>query len=403
MNWTTTKDLTKQVNRLWERGLILRSVFPEEALFPKRLTLKTPTSSDLTHAFDDVRAWCAALSGMRGIRWISREVRHRVTGTNTYPAEAWVDTAEDAVALIGKTPAWQQFNQIVKTTQQRRPELLAWIQKRPHAALAAYGEWNRYLDLVDWIRRYPRPEVYLRLVDLPGIDTKFIEAHRGVLSELFDLGLPSHLIDDQFSGVNGFCRRYGFREKPERIRFRVLDPKHNPLGMSGHPDITLNIGTFADIRAAAKELPKVIFITENEINYLAFPEIEGSWIIFGAGYGFAALSYAAWMAGCRILYWGDIDTHGFAVLNELRRVFPFAESFLMDRATLLAHRTFWGTEPSPSTATLSRLERKEAALYDDLKYNRIAPKLRLEQERVSYSTLCNQLLALGFEIHECIR
>ena len=45
-------------------------------------------------------------------------------------------------------------------------------------------------------------------------------------------------------------------------------------------------------------------------------------------------------AGCAsldLVYWGDLDTHGFAILNRLRECFPHARSMLMDRATLLAH------------------------------------------------------------------
>ena len=44
---------------------------------------------------------------MKGIRFVSREVRHRVTGTNAYPSEAWLDSAEDAVALLGKKHQWR--------------------------------------------------------------------------------------------------------------------------------------------------------------------------------------------------------------------------------------------------------------------------------------------------------
>ena len=50
-----------------------------------------------------------------------------------------------------------------------------------------------------------------------------------------------------------------------------------------------------------------MFITENEINFLAFPAVADSLIIFGAGYGFETLVEAAWLARCRIHYWGDID------------------------------------------------------------------------------------------------
>jgi hypothetical protein len=49
------------------------------------------------------------------------------------------------------------------------------------------------------------------------------------------------------------------------------------------------------------------------------------------GYGFDNLAAALWLQQKDIYYWGDIDTHGFAILNQLRGFFPHAVSFLMDQ------------------------------------------------------------------------
>ena len=53
--------------------------------------------------------------------------------------------------------------------------------------------------------------------------------------------------------------------------------------------------------------------------------------IFGAGYGFETLGRTHWLAHCCLHYWGDIDTHGFAILDALRSRFGNVESLLMDR------------------------------------------------------------------------
>ncbi|MCK5200167.1 MAG: hypothetical protein KAR21_17540, partial [Spirochaetales bacterium] len=81
----------------------------------------------------------------------------------------------------------------------------------------------------------------------------------------------------------------------------------------------------------------------------------------------------------------DIDTHGFAILNQFRTSFPSVNSFLMDRQTLMAHQTHWGMEKTPTAADLSKLAREEAILYDELRYNKIKTNLRLEQEFVDFS------------------
>jgi hypothetical protein len=103
------------------------------------------------------------------------------------------------------------------------------------------------------------------------------------------------------------------------------------------------------------------------------------------------LSRAAWLHRCHLHYWGDIDTHGFAILAQLRHHFPHASSFLMDRGTLLAHRAFWSGESAPRRDDLSALTVAEAALYDELRFDRIQPGLRLEQERIGYGWLTDHL------------
>ena len=84
-----------------------------------------------------------------------------------------------------------------------------------------------------------------------------------------------------------------------------------------------------------------------------------------------------------LYYWGDIDTHGFRILDLLRSRLPDVRSLLVDRATLLAHDARWDHEPSPVNVHLEHLTADEAALYRDLVEDAYGPAVRLEQERVS--------------------
>ena len=61
MSWTTAGDLKAQLARRWQRGELLRPLVTGETSFPLRLTLKTPSSSELTERFEAVRAWIADL------------------------------------------------------------------------------------------------------------------------------------------------------------------------------------------------------------------------------------------------------------------------------------------------------------------------------------------------------
>lgn len=129
------------------------------------------------------------------------------------------------------------------------------------------------------------------------------------------------------------------------------------------------------------------YVMENEVTYLAFPIPEGAMAVLGGGYAVPLLEHLDWLAGLDVVYWGDIDTHGFTILDRLRRRLPHARSMLMDRATLLAHRDQWGTEPAPATARLGRLDKDEADLYADLISNAYDQSVRLEQERIRFSAV----------------
>jgi len=392
MSWTTPAELRAQVQRLWDRGDLLRAAVTDAVSWPLRLSLKTPGASDLSDRFEAVRDWVRAVADTPQVRIEWREWNHRVQGTQQLPAAVLLDTLQDALAFIGKGRQAQRFEAVWQQTAAMQPPLLAWLARRPIQTLDLADRWERLLDVVAWLQAHPRPGVYLRQVDVPGVDSKFIEAHRGVLAELLDLALPPEVVETHATGVAQFTRRFGFLDKPVRIRFRLLDPALPSLpGCEGLPDITLDSASFAALVLPVQR----VFITENETNFLAFPPAADAIAVFGAGYGWEALARASWLHRCQLHYWGDIDTHGFAILDQLRGHFPGVASFLMDRETLLAHRLHWGEEPDPARHDLSRLTTEEAAVYDDLRFDRHQPRLRLEQERVGFGRVKERLRGLS--------
>lgn len=391
MSWTTPASLRAQVQRLWERGDLLRATVTDAISWPLRLSLKAPSAADLSDRFEAVRDWVRVVADTPRVRIEWREWNHRVQGMQRLPAAVWIDGLQDALALVGQARQAQRFEAVWQQTAAEQPALLAWLSRRPIQALDLVDRWGRLLAVVAWLQAHPRPAVYLREVDVPGVDSKFIEAHRGVLGELLDLALPPEVVEADATGVAQFTRRFGFLDKPARIRFRLLDPALPSLpGCEGLPDITLDAASFAALTLPARR----VFITENETNFLAFPPAADAIVVFGAGYGWEALARADWLHRCRLHYWGDIDTHGFAILDQLRGCFPGVASFLMDRETLLAHRLHWGEEPDPARHDLTRLTPEEAAVHDDLRFDRHQPRLRLEQERVGFGWLRDRLASI---------
>ncbi|MDX8409437.1 MAG: DUF2220 family protein [Mariprofundales bacterium] len=400
LNWrdqaTDAAAIRQQLMRRWQRGDICRVLLDDDnQRFPLRLPLKQPSSKVMLEQFAAVRVWIQELQTWaehHGLTLEQREVHHRNLGHNQLPCALRIDNAPQAVALIGKSRELKDFAELFASTKLQLPPLCEWLARRPLKALELRDAWPQLLTMVQWQQAHPSPGIYLRQVDAAGIDSKFIEHHRSVLAELFDRVLPADAINANYSGGTGFARRYGFCDKPLRLRCRPLDPTirllasggaSNTSNQAGDQDITLNADTFAQLNPPVAH----IFITENEINYLAFPQVAHSLAIFGSGYGFDALAGADWLHRCTLHYWGDLDSHGFAILDQLRAHFPQAQSLLMDRDTLMAHQSAWVREPKQQRRDLPRLTPKEAALYDDLRHNRLGDQVRLEQERIRFADL----------------
>ena len=374
--------------RLWERGVLLRSLLTDEVTFPLRLSVTAPTAAELTDSFEAVREWTAALTAMPHVRIEWREVRHRVHGLQRLPRQVWIDSLDDALTVLGKRRDAERLTQLADRTRMTIPSVLPWLARSPLQAIELAEHWQALLAVVRWVIEHPRPGIYFRQVDVAGIHSKFIEAHRAVLNDLLNLALPTDAIALDQIGVSQFARRFGFLDKPARIRFRVLDQRIRILPGPVCPDIALDIDSFASL-----DLPvKHVFITENEINFLAFPAADDAIVIFGAGYGWAALARAAWLARYQVFYWGDIDTHGFAILDQLRARFAHVLSFLMDKETLLAHQAQWGVESERVVHDLDRLTVDERELFDMLRDDRISRNLRLEQERLAFGWVTSAVL-----------
>lgn len=137
--------------------------------------------------------------------------------------------------------------------------------------------------------------------------------------------------------------------------------------------------------------PRVAIIVENEITYLSVDVPDDGIVLWGKGFDVDQVGRIPWLVGVRVLYWGDIDTHGFAILDRLLAWLPQTESVLMDRETLLAHRDRWVLEERPAKSSLRRLRLAERGVYSDLVGDVFGERVRLEQERVDWAWVTARL------------
>jgi hypothetical protein len=384
--WGSSSNIRFQLERKWKSGQILAASIHGESMFPMRIPLKHPTAREIGNRFDEVRRWITTLSAQckretgNGFSLEWREISHRQLGKNRLPVAAIIESEQDGLTIIGKQKQASQFKTLADSTISVFPQLGDWLQKRPLQVLKHAHDWPQLLNVMQWMSQHPRPNIYLRQIDLPDIHTKFIERHKSLLIELLNIILPADVIDIEATGVKEFEWRYGFRSKPVQIRFRLLEPD---LTLEGLTDLAVPALELARLRLPVT----TVFITENDINGLAFPSIAKSMVIFGLGYGLQVLNEISWLNDKAIYYWGDIDSHGFAMLDQIRQYFPHTESLLMNKETLLVHRQLWGEENKPTSRDLDFLRPQEIELYQEIINNRYGKNLRLEQERIGINWL----------------
>ncbi|STO63236.1 Uncharacterized protein conserved in bacteria [Haemophilus parahaemolyticus] len=381
--WTTEKEIKQALEKQWDKGIFLASLLNQNTLFPFKLKLSKPTHKDITDNFNLVRKWVEQLANIDFIQIEWKSISHRIQGEQKMPNAIFIQDLTTLLKVLKKEKVYQQFLTIIQQTESEQPILLNWLEKYPFKALSVAFEWQKILSVVAWIKLHLNPHIYLRQVDIPKIHTKFIEQHRAILTELFDVVLPENAINQAFSGVNNFIARYGFLEKNLSVRFRNLDKERSIFPNILQSDVTLDVESFAKLNPDIQR----IIIVENETTYLSLPEVENTWAIWGAGYGWQALAQAKWLNQCEIFYWGDLDTHGFAILDRLRKHFPHTLSFLMDQKTLLNYPDFWSKESKPKTESLTRLTEDELQLYLALQHHQFGQNVRLEQEFIPFSVV----------------
>ncbi|MGQ0824678.1 MAG: Wadjet anti-phage system protein JetD domain-containing protein [Actinomycetota bacterium] len=382
-SWTRVDEIVAVLRRRWNSGRYLRDHASGTEWKPVTLPVRAPTATELRDHLDEGVRWAERFQrdsrttdGLPRFAIETRTVQGKGLGINNVPARIRIDTFDGLCALLGTGSDVRALDRLIEQTRDKAPESLVWVTGNPLVAIAHHEIWTTMLDTVTWIAERDTAQLYLRHIDVPGVDTKFVERHQKIVAQLLLTLLPAHRVD--LSHTN-FARRFGFRPKPDYTRFRVLSPQ--PMFPSALSELRVRTDELA-----ALELPVgTVFVVENEVSYLAFPDVADAIVMFGEGFHLTSLEALPWLHHREIVYWGDIDTHGFAILNRLRQRFSSVQSILMDQATLLAHPTQYVSEPNPTSEPLPHLTAQERALYNDLIEDRFGHAIRLEQERVRFS------------------
>lgn len=283
------------------------------------------------------------------------------------------DTASDLLEFIEKTAEYDQFQHDCALIAET-PELVPWCVAHVREVVQYAAVWPRLIAVVRFFQENPAPVLPVRLLPIEGVDSKFIEQYNGVLCQLLDVILPQTVIHTTHKK---FSKRYGLPEQAPLIECAWNDPT-----------LVAQYGGFNRLAFPADQLGQIplaasrILLVENRnsmLQVLHHPFADGM-VIFGGGYGVSLLKDCQWLQQKVLYYWGDLDTHGLAILSRFRYLFPNTQALMMDEATFDAYRHAWVAGKPYHGAVPENLSNEERQLFERLN----SKLLRLEQERVQY-------------------
>lgn len=354
-----------------------------ESLWPLEVALGAPTEQAALRQVDGVRAWVSAWQGWQGVGALSWcERRWKALGVQRLPEKLALRGPEDVAMWIGESARWERAQSRYRALIARWPALAQQLP-RYFDVLADYSDadYQRLTEMLDWIASHPYSNLYPRQLPVSGLDSKWLDGRKGLLTDLV-----AAIQEDSSSDLD-FYQRCGLKAPPLLVRMRVLDQS-----------LRAHVGGVGDITAPVEDLAGIswpvshVFIVENLQTGLAMSDMPGAVVFMRLGYNVDVLARLPWLARARCMYWGDLDTHGFAILHRARSYIPELQSVLMDEETLLRHKALWVDEAAQhSAAELTLLTKDEQQLYRDLKQQRWGQNVRLEQERIDWTTAWNVL------------
>lgn len=363
--------------------------------WPLVFSTKPPSEAQAQQQWSVFDTWLTrwqSETGAGGVEYADRSWPR--LGSQRLPLRWAFGSPDDVAEELGEVGRWRQarerFGEMVAkfTPKMHRifqgaeagaapcePSGWAQILSRSFDLLADLGDqdFKRLMFALEWLREHPDSGLFLREVPIAGIDSKWIEPYRGVIGAWLAA----------LSGVDptlGFHAVSGLRPMPDRVRLRILDPALRAM-----------VGGLGDIAAPWKavallNLPvRRAIIVENLATGLAFADLPDTVVFMARGYAVEPFADIPWIREVPVLYWGDIDTHGLAILDRLRGYLPQVRSIMMDEETLRHFQTLCVEEARPSQAVeLARLTEAESILYTALRSGSHGIRARLEQERIAW-------------------
>lgn len=193
--------------------------------------------------------------------------------------------------------------------------------------------WQKACAVAAWLTDNPSSNLYIRQIPLsPSISSKFIEDNKNIIHSL----ITREPIKISFEADHGLLG------KQTTVRFRSLCKEVSlKLGSIAPKELTLSIEDFCTFsKSGLISKLKNIFIVENEMVYLTFPEYKNSICILAQGYSANVLKLCDWLKDFELYYFGSCNENSFDVLSSLRSFFEKIKSFCMNKTVIEDHSQY---------------------------------------------------------------
>lgn len=334
------------------------------------------TIAEYQKEYNDIRSLSKEVKGYGySIEW--KTIKNKMLGTQDFPCKIKFETAEDFERFLQKTKEVADFRKNVALINGKFAELQHWIEKFPQKVINNSEDWNDILKVLDYFSKNHQPQLYIR--ELPiEVHTKFIERNKALIGELLDIVIKEYINTNE----KEFEKRYNLHYDEPTVRMRLLDRTLAKKLFYGLDDITIPVSLFLKLQIPISK----VYIVENKVNFLTFPLIPNSIVIWGKGYGVASIKDSELLKSIDLIYWGDLDAQGFEILSQFRSYFAHVKSLLMDKATFDNYFEKECGTPSKISVKLN-LTTEEEELYQYIKVN----NYRLEQEKIPQRYVIEQL------------
>lgn len=370
-------DFARLFARQWQDADNREWLLLDRQAWPMEVPIGWPSSKLFTHhtalVREHVSRWRAVTIG--NVQWKDKTFRSGASPVS-FPfqwklsyLEEWAKASGDAQVQL----ELHQLRYILDRVDPRFHSLLTrqrglWRDRKEEEVIQAAA---LALELEPGIAA-GRP---LRSLALAGIDSKFIERNRGLVTALLDI---------RFDGQASLLGITSFLDAADEGQHWLLVV---PLSSGLLP--------FDQQRVRARELMDTplpagrILLIENDRCLHLLPTLPDTIAVLGSGLDLAWLR-AEWLHDRRVGYWGDMDTWGLLMLARARSLQPHLESLLMERLLFDRNAAALAVlEPITAGPELpDGLEEHEQTFYKHLLG---LPKGRIEQEFLSKEVVAHVL------------